>query len=98
MVRNNYDLTPEIRCRGCGWYWLEQEWCGFWEQRHNPNGFCDEGVGKCCRNCGNSRVTDINTMSDINDLHLCEKKNEIVDAMGVCEDWKAWFRDDGNDV
>lgn len=92
MVRNNYDLIPEIRCRDCGWYSLEDEICEFWVRTHNPNGFCDEGVGKCCRNCSGSVLIE----GFDNMLHRCVKKEKIVSPMYVCEDWYRWVCEDGN--
>jgi hypothetical protein len=87
MVRNNYELTPEIRCRECGWYESDDNWCVFWNQYHTPNGFCDEGVDKCCRNCECSVIEG--------DKHRCMEKNEIVDAMNVCDEWDRWtLKDD----
>lgn len=86
MVRNNYDLIPEVRCNTCGWYEPDDNWCVFWNQYHNPNGFCDEGVAKCCRNCSGSVL--IEGFDDT--LHRCVKKEKIVDPMNVCEDWDRW--------
>ena len=88
MVRNNYDLIPEIRCRDCGWYKLDENWCVFWDQYHSPNGFCDEGVGKCCRNC------DCSVFVHEYEVHRCMEKNETVDPLNVCDDWDRWMRDD----
>lgn len=88
MVRNNYDLTPEIRCRECGWYRLEDEICGFWNTVHHPDGFCDEGVGKCCLTCDCSVIEGGSKLR-------CMERNEIVDEMNICDEWDRWtLKDD----
>lgn len=83
MVRNNYDLIPEIRCRDCGWYSLEHEYCMFWRTIHDPDGFCDEGSDKCCMNCDCSLLWG--------DKHRCMDKNEIVEPTYVCDEWERWM-------
>ena len=82
MIRNNYDLIPEIRCESCGWYSVEDGVCTFWDQIHNPDGFCDEGVGKCCMNCAYSVGLPEYEMC------LCLQDKRLYTMLYICDGWE----------